>query len=99
MPSSSLTSFNNLNTGLIWYSGHELICLLSPQDDLVNKMCHNPRKIFNLPEQPNTYIEVNLDEVWTIPEETCFSKAKWTPFAGTDKVIRQINIFCLFYYV
>jgi len=52
------------------------------QDDLVNKMCHNPRKIFNLPEQPNTYIEVNLDEVWTIPKETSFSKAKWTPFAG-----------------
>jgi carbamoyl-phosphate synthase/aspartate carbamoyltransferase/dihydroorotase len=45
-------------------------------------MCHNPRKIFNLPEQPNTYIEVNLDESWVIPEETAFSKAKWTPFAG-----------------
>jgi carbamoyl-phosphate synthase/aspartate carbamoyltransferase/dihydroorotase len=45
-------------------------------------MCHNPRKIFNLPEQPNTYIEVDLDEAWTIPDATSFSKAKWTPFAG-----------------
>ena len=54
------------------------------QDDLVNKMCINPRKIFNLPEQPNTYIEVNLDDTWTIPKETAYSKAKWTPFAGSS---------------
>ena len=45
-------------------------------------MHHNPRRIFNLPVQPNTFIEVNLDSTWTIPESTAFSKARWTPFAG-----------------
>lgn len=45
-------------------------------------MYRNPRKIFNLPEQPNTYIEVDLDEEWTIPNAMRFSKSKWTPFAG-----------------
>ena len=43
---------------------------------LEEKMCHNPRRIFNLPEQPDTYIEVNMDEEWTIPDTTAFSKAR-----------------------
>ena len=45
-------------------------------------MHKNPRRIFNLPEQPNTYIEVDLDCEWTIPDAMPFSKAQWTPFAG-----------------
>lgn len=51
-------------------------------EDIINKFHKNPRRIFNLPEQYNTYVEVDLDEEWTIPEETKYSKAKWTPFAG-----------------
>lgn len=51
-------------------------------EDIVNKFHKNPRRIFNLPEQYNTYVEVDLDEEWTIPSETKYSKAKWTPFAG-----------------
>ncbi|XP_076067925.1 carbamoyl-phosphate synthetase 2, aspartate transcarbamylase, and dihydroorotase rudimentary isoform X2 [Oratosquilla oratoria] len=52
-------------------------------EDLVNKLHHNPRRIFQLPRQPRTYIEVDLDAQWTIPDAPPFSKAKWTPFAGT----------------
>lgn len=51
-------------------------------EDLINKFHRNPRKIFNLPEQPNTYVEVDMDSVWTIPSSLEFSKSKWTPFAG-----------------
>lgn len=51
-------------------------------EDVVNKFHHNPRKIFNLPEQPNTYVEVDMDEEWEIPKELRYSKARWTPFAG-----------------
>lgn len=51
-------------------------------EDIINKFHKNPRRIFNLPEQYNTYVEVDLDEEWIIPEETRYSKAKWTPFAG-----------------
>ena len=39
-------------------------------------------RIFNLPEQPDTYIEVDMDQEWTIPEKMTYSKAGWTPFAG-----------------
>ena len=62
-------------------------------EDLVDKMYNNPRKIFNLPEQPDTFVEINMKEVWTIPEKTAFSKAGWTPFAGrsvTGKIKRVV---------
>lgn len=51
-------------------------------EDIKNKFHRNPKKIFNLPDQPNTYVEVDLDEEWVIPRETLHSKAKWTPFTG-----------------
>lgn len=51
-------------------------------EDLINKFHRNPRKIFNLPEQPNTYVEVDTDLEWTIPQAMDFTKSKWTPFAG-----------------
>lgn len=52
-------------------------------DDVINKFHKNPKKIFNLPEQHNTYVEVDMDEEWEIPQELHHSKARWTPFAGT----------------
>ncbi|XP_063359449.1 multifunctional protein r [Cydia amplana] len=51
-------------------------------EDIINKFHRNPRKIFNLPEQPNTYVEVDMDYEWTIPNSMEFTKSKWTPFAG-----------------
>lgn len=51
-------------------------------DDVITKFHRNPKKIFNLPDQPSTYVEVDLDEEWTIPEKPAHSKAQWTPFAG-----------------
>ncbi len=51
-------------------------------DTIIEKCYTNPKKIFNLPDQPNTYIEVDLDNEWTIPAGMPFSKCKWTPFAG-----------------
>ena len=42
----------------------------------------NPKRIFHLPDQPNTYVEVDMDEQWVIPQKLPFTKAGWTPFAG-----------------
>ncbi len=50
-------------------------------DDLINKMVHNPRRIFALPEQPDTWIEVDVDAEWIVPEKQV-SRCGWTPFAG-----------------
>uniref|UniRef100_A0A182Q907 Uncharacterized protein n=1 Tax=Anopheles farauti TaxID=69004 RepID=A0A182Q907_9DIPT len=51
-------------------------------DDLMSKFHTNPRRIFNLPEQPNTYVEIDMSEEWIIPDRPQHSKAHWTPFSG-----------------
>lgn len=50
--------------------------------DIEEKFHYNPKRIFNLPDQPNTYVEVDMDEEWVIPDGMRYSKAGWTPFAG-----------------
>ncbi|XP_078506206.1 multifunctional protein CAD isoform X4 [Lissotriton helveticus] len=51
-------------------------------DDLIKRLYENPRKIFSLPVQENTYIEVDLEHEWIIPSHMQFTKSKWTPFEG-----------------
>lgn len=51
-------------------------------EDIVNRFHRNPKKIFNLPDQPNTYVEVDIDEEWEIPKLTRYCKSQWTPFSG-----------------
>ena len=56
-------------------------------DELIKKLYFNPKRIFNLPDQPNTYIEVDLDKEWKIGESfKTYSKAGWTPFA--DRLVK-----------
>lgn len=51
--------------------------------DKVIKLYHdNPRKIFNLPIQKNTYIEVDLDHKYEIKNNDLKTKCGWSPFAG-----------------
>lgn len=50
--------------------------------DIEDKFHWNPKRIFNLPDQPNTYVEVDMDDEWIIPTAMKYSKAQWTPFAG-----------------
>ncbi|CAH6786921.1 Cad [Phodopus roborovskii] len=51
-------------------------------DDVLQRLHHNPRRIFHLPLQEDTYVEVDLEHEWTIPSHMPFSKARWTPFEG-----------------
>jgi len=51
-------------------------------DDIVEKMYTNPKKIFNLPEQPGTWIEVDENAQYEIRGAEHFSRCGWTPFEG-----------------
>lgn len=59
---------------------------------LTKMLSTNPRKIFNLPDQPNTYMEVNLSKKFKIKELNLFTKCQWTPFDSLDGVgkIRKV---------
>ena len=51
-------------------------------ESLILKMHTNPKLIFNLPVQPDTYIEVDMDHRYSISAENMFSRCGWTPFEG-----------------
>ena len=51
-------------------------------EQLIQKMAHRPREIFAVPEQPETWVEIDPDQEYTLRAEKMKSKASWTPFEG-----------------
>ncbi|RIK28054.1 MAG: hypothetical protein DCC54_00740 [Anaerolineae bacterium] len=51
-------------------------------DDIVQRSVINPRKIFNLPEQKETWVEVDETAVYEIKAAEQFSRCGWSPFEG-----------------
>jgi len=51
-------------------------------DGLIARTVTNPRKIFDVPEQAETWVEVDPDETWVARGADMFSRAGWTPFEG-----------------
>ncbi len=52
-------------------------------DRLIQLMHHNPRRIFKLPEQQDTRVEIEM-QPYTISNEQMFTKVGWTPFDGME---------------
>ena len=51
-------------------------------EQLTDRTVYNPRRLFHLPEQPDTQIEVEVDEDWIVRGSDLQTRAKWTPFEG-----------------
>jgi len=69
-------------------------------DDLVARMYTNPKRIFGLPDQPETWVEVDPDAVWEIRAENLHSRCAWTPYEGrqvTGRVQRVVLRGCEVY--
>lgn len=49
-------------------------------DDIIQKSVANPRKIFHIPEQPETWIEVDENAEYEIHAADQFTRCGWTPF-------------------
>ena len=51
-------------------------------EQLIEKSVTNPRRIFNLPEQPETWVEVDEKAVYELRAAEMLSRCGWTPFEG-----------------
>jgi carbamoyl-phosphate synthase/aspartate carbamoyltransferase/dihydroorotase len=51
-------------------------------DDLIEKLYTNPRRIFKLPEQPETWVEVDENAEYELKAAGMHSRCGWTPFEG-----------------
>lgn len=49
---------------------------------LVALLAVNPRRIYGLPEQPETWIEVDPKACYVFPEHSLYTKCGWSPFSG-----------------
>ena len=49
---------------------------------LTEKLHTNPKRIFNLPEQPETFVEVDEHATYEIKAAESFTRCGWTPFEG-----------------
>jgi carbamoyl-phosphate synthase/aspartate carbamoyltransferase/dihydroorotase len=51
-------------------------------DDILLRMCTNPRRIYHLPRQAVTWIEIDPQARWEIRASHLHSRSGWTPFEG-----------------
>jgi carbamoyl-phosphate synthase/aspartate carbamoyltransferase/dihydroorotase len=51
-------------------------------DELVSRMYTNPQRIFGLPKQDETMIEVDPDAAWEVHSNELHTRCGWTPFEG-----------------
>lgn len=59
-------------------------------EDLIQRMYTRPQQIFNIPEQTETWVEIETDEGWEIHAANTFTRCGWTPFEGR-KVRGRVN--------
>jgi carbamoyl-phosphate synthase/aspartate carbamoyltransferase/dihydroorotase len=51
-------------------------------DHIIEKSVINPRRIFDIPEQPETWVEVDEQVEYEIQAADQFTRCGWTPFEG-----------------
>lgn len=51
-------------------------------DDLYQKMYANPKRIFHIPDQAETWIEVDPGVFWELNSTETYTRCAWTPFEG-----------------
>jgi len=49
---------------------------------LVELMADNPRRIFGLPPQPNTWVEIDPEATYQLSNQGLHTKCGWSPFSG-----------------
>lgn len=61
-------------------------------DDIIRLMHTRPRQIFDISDQADTHIEIDLDSQYEIRGEHMQTKCRWTPFEGWQVYGRIIRV-------
>ena len=61
--------------------------------DVVARCVDNPRRIYGLPAQPDTRVEVEVDAEFIVTNEAMLTRVGWTPFAGMRLFGRVQRVF------
>lgn len=51
---------------------------------LITWLYENPKKIFHIPDQPDTYIELDPEKPYTVGADGYETKCAWSPYAGWE---------------
>jgi dihydroorotase-like cyclic amidohydrolase len=54
------------------------------KEDIPRLMYENPKRIFKIPDQHATYIEVDFERSFIVRDEELETRSKWSPFAGWE---------------
>jgi carbamoyl-phosphate synthase/aspartate carbamoyltransferase/dihydroorotase len=61
-------------------------------EQLIEKTVTNPRRIFNLPVQPETWVEVDENATYELRAAEMHSRCGWTPFEGWQVQGRVLRV-------
>ncbi len=53
-------------------------------EDIISRLYTNPKRIFNLPDQTETWIEVDPEASWQIRAAETHTRCGWSPFEGRN---------------
>jgi carbamoyl-phosphate synthase/aspartate carbamoyltransferase/dihydroorotase len=53
-------------------------------DDAIMRLTANPRRIYGLPPQEDTFVEVDVDARYVLADAEQHTAVRWTPFAGRE---------------
>lgn len=58
------------------------------------RLCHEvPAKIFAIPTDPETRVEIDENEKWTVKNNELFTKCQWSPFDGQELIGRVKRVY------
>lgn len=60
--------------------------------DVLLRCVENPRHIYGLPAQPQTWVEVETDRAYELQDGQMYTRCGWTPFAGRQVVGRVVKV-------
>ncbi len=59
---------------------------------LITLLAANPRRIYALPEQSDTYVKVDPQARYVFPDQGLYTKCDWSPFSGFSMKGRILNV-------